>query len=121
MKPSSGRAVLSHKMARNAAMINQLATPGLGSIIAGRWLAGTLQLILALIGFIFIFVWFFKQMAQLYGQINGDVAVHPVGWIGIAGFILFVLAWVWSLITSISLVRHAQTELPPAKIPPVLK
>jgi hypothetical protein len=123
MKPSSAkREIISHKSARNAAMVNQLATPGIGSLIAGRWLAGSGQLILALVGFIFIFIWFFKQMAQFYGQINGDVPVHPVGWIGLVGFILFALAWFWSLITSLNLLKHAgKKEVPQIKTPPVLK
>ena len=51
MKPSSAPKKISRAKARNAALLNQLATPGLGSVIAGRWLAGTGQLLVFLAGF----------------------------------------------------------------------
>jgi 4a-hydroxytetrahydrobiopterin dehydratase len=107
MKPSSAPKRISRAKARNAALLNQLATPGLGSIIAGRWIAGTGQLLLSLGGFVLIMGWFFKEMSQLYGQISGQVAVQPIGWILEAGAILFALAWGWSLVTSFSLFREA--------------
>lgn len=107
MKPSSAPKRISRAKARNAALLNQLATPGLGSIVAGRWIAGTGQLLMSLGGFVLIMGWFFKEMSQLYGQISGQVAVQPIGWILEAGAILFALAWVWSLVTSFSLFREA--------------
>lgn len=107
MKPFLAPKRISRAKARNAALLNQLATPGLGSIIAGRWLAGSGQLLLSLAGFTLVMVWFFEEMNQLYGQISGTVPVHPVGKILTAGVILFSLAWVWSLVTSFSLCREA--------------
>jgi 4a-hydroxytetrahydrobiopterin dehydratase len=107
MKPSSAPKKNSRAQARNAALLNQLATPGLGSVIAGRWLAGGGQLLMSTAGFALVMVWFFKEMAQFYGQISGNVAVHPIGRILAAGLILFALAWVWSLVTSFSLFREA--------------
>ena len=94
--------------ARNAALINQFATPGLGSLMAGRWIAGSGQLALAVAGFIMVVVWFFKVMIQYYGEIGGDVQPHPVGWIGGMGGILFVASWFWSLVTSIGLFVEAR-------------
>jgi 4a-hydroxytetrahydrobiopterin dehydratase len=130
MKPSSAPKKTSRAKARNAALLNQLATPGLGSLIAGRWFAGTGQLILSIAGFALVMVWFIREMKQFYGQINGDVAVQPIGWILVSGTILFVLAWLWSLVTSASLMREAskvslesirsfaagQVKMEPAKI-----
>jgi len=108
MKPfSPSRKLVSHTTARNAVIVNQLATPGLGSLIAGRWIAGIGQLALSVAGFIMITVWFFEEMIQYYGQISGNVQPHPVGWIGEWGAILFVVSWLWSLVTSISLLREA--------------
>jgi len=89
--------------ARNAALVNQFATPGLGSLMAGRWIAGGGQLALALAGFVMVIVWFFKIMIQYLGQITGDVQPQPVGWIGLTGGILFVASWLWALVTSVSL------------------
>jgi 4a-hydroxytetrahydrobiopterin dehydratase len=107
MKPSLPPKKPSRIKARNAALMNQLATPGLGSLMARRWIAGTGQLLLALAGFGLVMVWFGEEMIQFYGQISGNVVVHPVGKILMAGSILFSLAWLWSLFTSFSLLREA--------------
>ena len=98
---------LSRARAMSCVLANQLATPGLGSLIAGRWLAGFGQLVLSVAGFVMITVWFFEIMFQYYGQISGSVQPHPVGWIGEWGAILFAVSWLWSLVTSISLLREA--------------
>ena len=108
MKPSSpSRKPVSHITARNAVIVNQLATPGLGSLVAGRWLAGLGQLALSVTGFMMIAVWFFEIMSQYYGQISGGMQPHPVGWIGEWGAILFVVSWFWAAVTSFSLLREA--------------
>jgi hypothetical protein len=100
--------LLTSTTARNAALINQCATPGLGSLMAGRYVAGGGQLALAIVGFSFVMAWFVAVMRQFYGQIEGNVEVKPVGWIGLTGLIVFGAAWLWSLLTSISLVREAR-------------
>lgn len=109
MKPFSGRAKISHTKARNAALLNQFGTPGLGSLIAGRWIAGAGQLALAIAGCGVVLIWFVKEMHQLYGQIDGDVVVQPIGHIFLIGAIVFAAAWFWSLITSISLIQEASS------------
>jgi len=100
----------SRTAARNAALVNQLATPGLGSLMAGRWVAGIGQLAVAVAGFVMVVVWFFEIMIQYYGQVTGNVQVRPVGWIGEVGAILFVASWFWALVTSVSLLRQAQAD-----------
>ncbi len=116
---------LSRATARNAALLNLLATPGLGSLLARRWIAGGGQLALALIGFTLFLVWFVKQMTQFYGQISGNVEVRPIGKFLVAGLILFALAWLWSALTSFSLMREAsadkQRSLENFAAPPVQK
>ena len=94
--------------ARNATLVNLFATPGLGSLMAGRWIAGSGQLAVAVAGFVMVVVWFFKVMTQYYGQITGDVQPYPVAWIGETGGILFVASWLWALVTSISLFFEAR-------------
>ncbi len=113
----------SQSAARNAALVNQLATPGLGSLMAGRWIAGLGQLALAVAGFVMVVVWFFEVMIQYYGQVAGDVPAHPVWRIGVAGAILFVASWFWALVTSVSLLRAAKPDEPaaPKPVPPPLK
>jgi hypothetical protein len=102
------RKLLTPDKARNAALVNQFATPGLGSLMSGRILAGTGQLTLAITGFIFFLLWFLAVMRQFYGQIQGNVEIKPVGWLGLTGLGVFAAAWFWSLVTSLSLMREAR-------------
>jgi hypothetical protein len=116
MKPSvprPNRKTVSRTAARNAALINQFATPGLGSLMAGRWIAGTGQLLLALAGFAFVIKWCFETMVQAYNQIYGDVTPQSVADVGETGAVLFLMAWFWALVTSISLVTRSKSEEPP--------
>lgn len=88
--------------------------------MAGRWIAGSGQLILALTGFGFFVVWFAKTMVQYYGMITNDAPVTPVGWIGLTGLWIFVAAWLWSLVTSFSLLREARQNEAALPVPPKL-
>jgi 4a-hydroxytetrahydrobiopterin dehydratase len=97
-------------------MLNQLATPGLGSLAARRWQAGAGQLALALAGFALIMVWFVRVMIGFYGQISGGEPVLADGRLGLIGGGLFALAWGWSWVTSLSLLREsAQANLESVK------
>lgn len=109
MKPIPATQKITRAKARNATLLNQLATPGLGSLYARRWIAGTGQLLLACAGFILIMVWFVQIMAGYYGQMFSDAPSRPVASPAtlILGAALFGLAWLWSLVTSFSLFREA--------------
>ena len=112
MKPSSATAKTSHAKARNATLVNLLATPGLGSLMAGRLAAGLGQLALAVSGFVLVMVWFWNVIKNYYGQAFGEETVHrstPL-WLLIVGLIFFALSWLWSLVTSLSLMRAAREE-----------
>jgi hypothetical protein len=121
MRPSfPRRKAVNRTAARNAALINQFATPGLGSLMAGRWIAGIGQLLLALAGFALVVMWFFETMIQVYDEINGDATPHSVARLGETGALLFILAWLWALVTSVSLVTNVKSEPPVASqtVPP---
>ena len=109
MKPSLARKKVSRAQARNAALLNQLGTPGLGSLLAGRWLAGLLQIVLFLAGFVLFCVWAFHNLAQYYQMMFNDAPRSAPGNGGLAlgGMAICVLAWLWSLQTSFSLFREA--------------
>lgn len=111
---------LTFASARNAALVNLLVTPGMGTLMVNKITLGIAQLVLAFVGFGFMLVWFGAIMWQYYGQISGNVTVHAVGWIGLVGAILFVASWLWSLVTSIGILREARrlTAAPPA--PPII-
>lgn len=95
-----------NRVAANA-IVNIVLFPGLGSLRAGRRWAGAGQIILVLVGSAMVFVWFYREMAQYYGMMFGDVKPLADGWIGETGGILFAVSWVWALGTSISLFREA--------------
>jgi 4a-hydroxytetrahydrobiopterin dehydratase len=127
MKPfSANRKPVSRAKAKNAALLNQLATPGLGSLLCGRWFAGTGQLLLSVAGFILIMVWFFKEMIPYYGMMFSDAQPHLPGLKMLAaGGNLFLVAWLWSAFTSFSLMREASAvrlrSLENSATPPQLK
>ncbi len=85
MKPSLATKKISRAKARNAALLNQLATPGLGSLLARQWIAGTGQLLLSVIGFTLVMVWFVEELIGYYGQVfqrqagEGSDAVDAAG------------------------------------------
>ena len=109
---------LSRARAATCAMFNLAATPGLGSLMARRVVAGTGQLLLALVGFGLIVVWMFEFFRRIFLQQLGEPAPPPVpGWMGKWGVICFVAGWLWSLATSLSLLRQAKATEPAGRIP----
>jgi 4a-hydroxytetrahydrobiopterin dehydratase len=130
MKPfSANRKPLNRSKARNAVLLNQLGTPGLGSLMAGRWIAGLGQLILCVAGCALVLVWFFKIITRYYGLMfpgAGQIEQpNPVGWMGATGGILLAVSWLWAAVTSFSLIREASTgssrSLEKIAAPPPLK
>ncbi len=102
-KTGSGRAL-------SCFLVNQFATPGLGSIMGRRFLPGIGQLILSVTGFVLVLFWFFMTLAQYYSQINSDAPVKSYAQFGEAGALVFAVAWVWALFTSFSLIRVTKAE-----------
>lgn len=89
-------------------MLNLLATPGLGSLMARRWIAGSGQLILAVVGFAWVVVWFSREMVPYYGLMFGDEPPSLPNFKMLAqGGIMFAVSWLWSGVTSFSLMREA--------------
>jgi len=113
--PQQPRKPLDRSTARNCALINQLATPGLGSLMARRFVAGTGQILLALGGFGMMITWFVLLAVQTYHQITNDLPPRPVGWLGGAGALVFAASWLWSLFTSLSILREARANEPQSR------
>ena len=103
---------ISRAKARNAAMLNLLATPGLGSLLCRRWIAGIGQLGLAIVGFVIFCIPAVTILTQYY-RMGLSVDTPPqIAWSRVlivagAGIGLFVFAWLWSAVTSVSLLREA--------------
>jgi hypothetical protein len=104
--------------ARNCFLINQFATPGLGSLMAGRWFSGIPQILLALAGCGLVVAWVALTLRESYKLM--DFSAEPVSyaWLGETGGVIFAVSWIWALITSIQIFREAKTR-PPA-LPPEL-
>ena len=99
-----------HDRALSCFLVNQFATPGLGSIMGRRLLPGIGQLAFAVMGFVLVLFWFFMTLVQYYNQINSDAPVKSYARFGEAGALVFAGAWVWALFTSFSLLRVAKAE-----------
>lgn len=121
MKTSSARApgrIPSRRSALHCVLINQLATPGLGSVLARHYLEGGGQLILACGGFALIMAWFVQRFIELYRQIqNLPPAPSAYPWAGKVGALLFVAAWLWAWVTSLGILREAREAKPPVISP----
>lgn len=102
------RKPLSPASARNYALLNQLATPGLGSLLAGRILAGLGQLAVAVLGFAMVLAWFLTVIIQFYSLISGNGNPRSVAWLGLSGFGVFALAWCWALVSTIGILREGR-------------
>ena len=92
-------------------MINQLATPGLGSLMARRIVPGACQLALALVGFALLVGWMVEySYHQFLRQMDEPVPTGSNNWLAIWGLIVFGASWLWSLVTSLSLIRQAKAD-----------
>jgi len=77
--------------------------------MAGRICAGIGQLILAVAGFIMFTGWFIQMCLDTYRSLKGiDAEPLPFPWLGRAGALTFLATWLWSLITSFSVLREGQ-------------
>src|SRR3954471_19153694 len=111
MKIFSADQPLNRAAAMNCLLVNQFATPGLGSLMGRRIAAGIGQLSLAIAGFILVIFWFFMTMIQYYGQISSDApTVKSYALYGIAGGCLFFISWLWAWVTSLSLLHQARND-----------
>ena len=123
MKIFSAAKTLNPAKARNCLLMNLFATPGLGSLMGGRILPGLGQLLLFLIGFAFICIWFMRTMKEYYSLMDEEVPIH-VSYTRyfLAGFMFAAVSWLWSLLTSFSMVSHAKPPEPalPGTVPPKL-
>lgn len=119
MKLFSGGKPLSPASARNCFLVNQFATPGLGSLMGGRIVAGIGQLLLAFLGAALFIYWIAKVMQEEVNLADVETPVSYGKW-GVAGACFFIASWLWSLLTSISLIREANAheQKPPPPAPP---
>jgi hypothetical protein len=114
MKIFSAADPVSRVRARNCFLVNQFATPGLGSLLGGKFLAGMGQLALALTGFALVSVWFVSILSQAYHMEDLDSVseVKSSSRFGEAGALVFLASWFWALVTSLRLLRQSKQAGP---------
>jgi hypothetical protein len=104
--------------ARNALVLNLATTPGLGSFLAGRRAVGLVQMLMAVSGFVVLMLWFWDLARQFWSLLqSGDGAVQPDLRQLMVGGVLFGGAWLWSLWTSISILRQSKDGIPSISVP----
>ena len=115
MKTSSASRRRGKRLDRSAAMacagINLLATPGLGTLMAGRLWAGLAQLAVAVIGFVLVMIW---MALKFWSVINGSAP--PAHWWWQLGLPIFLAAWVASAWSSYDMWREAAGASVPPKL-----
>src|SRR5690349_16048780 len=97
------------------AAMNQLAFPGAGTVMAGRKI-GYAQGIIMIAGFLltmYFFCWYIGSLIQapFQNDWNETVFYNEVGrrkWLGIIGAIICLVAWLWALLSSLSIVKEAK-------------
>ena len=91
--------------------INLLATPGLGSVMGGRKMAGRGQLVFSVTGFCLIVAWIFQvSLGPAEAAMNGTDAAPVPAWWWQYGVLAFGIGWLWSLITSVSMLIEAKNS-----------
>ena len=106
-------------------LVNSLAFPGLGTIMAKRPV-GYAQAALMLAGFgVFMafMLWFFAGLLQAAGDISADLMgfyklVWSRAWLAGLGLGLCAIAWVWALFSSLAIMRKAREAMRPPPVPP---
>jgi hypothetical protein len=102
------------KLDRNSAMalagLNLLATPGLGTILAGRFFVGALQLAMAASGFMLIIKWFYDLLESAF---SGNASAPSWEWQ--SGALFFFAGWLASAWSSYNFVRAASAQATPQR------
>jgi hypothetical protein len=89
--------------------LNLLVLPGLGTLITGRR-SGWPQMMLSVVGFglnCAWAVWFFAVLLRSE-QLPEDLTAHI--WVALSGVVIFLVAWLWALVSSLQILREARSH-----------
>lgn len=92
-----------------ACVLQNLATPGIGSLKARRMFAGVCQFTLAIAGCFLACAWAIEWSYRIFqAQISETIPQNPPGWLLQWGVACFGVSWLWALITCVRLVLEAK-------------
>jgi len=97
---------------------NLLVLPGVGSWMAGQRMLGVTQILMSLAGMFLMTAWLCLFLFQWLRDEQMPRTLGPHLWLAIAGVVIFSAAWLWSLASSVALIRRAgatalKTDTPP--------
>ena len=94
-----------------AYILLNLSIPGWGSFKAGRAGEGAGKMILGLGGLLLLLAWFFIWVSRISeSEVDGTIATRPPDWIWQSGVVGIVISWIWTIVTSFSMLREARTH-----------
>lgn len=89
-----------------------VSLPGIGTFLAGRRVAGTIQMILATIGFVLSLYWFGTFIREWWQTRLFPYDGGPQFRWGLIGVGVYACAWFWALISGLQIQRAARTNNP---------
>ena len=109
---------VSRQQARTCFWVNQLACPGVGTIMGGHRVTGLLQTAIMVVGFCATLAYGLMYLSAVYKFALDPMGtdprktMHSWAWLGIGGFALCVLAWFWSLFSSFRILNESRHQQP---------
>lgn len=104
---------LDERSVRGCLLVNLLFWPGLGSVLARRR-SGWVQMAMALLGLLTLVFALQQFMAMIWQETRMPTMADHFVWEAITGVGMFIVAWIWGLITGLSLKAEV---LPAPKLP----
>jgi hypothetical protein len=95
--------------AKNYVILNLLACPGLGTVLAKRRV-GYLQLLLAVVGFCLSCGWILWFIVTVLRTLDYPPSGHWHWWALGLGAALFAGAWGWSLLSSLAMLKDSKSS-----------
>ena len=107
---------LDQKGAQGCLLLNLIAWPGLGSVLARRK-CGIIQMLLSLAGLFSMVFGLQRFMAMIWEETRYPTWKDDFVWLGIGGVSAFAFSWLWALFTSFSIRKSVPKASAPVAAP----
>src|SRR5262249_23162673 len=105
-------------------LVNQLAFPGAGSVIAGQKI-GYVQAAIMLVGFVLVMLFLLSYIGAAFHLVSDSslseqqfrAEYQRWNWAWRWGLVLSIAAWAWSLASSVTIWRQARRRSPEVAAP----